>query len=179
MKAHEFVNALRAAEPSLSAVKKLGLTTKGAERIRKLSYCRPRKIPRSKERGKDELLELFRRWHMGKVTIGMVVFQGTPIRRGKYIELGLFEVDKLVLEVETGEVLTLDDERPGQVCCLAAINSERFLEALAVAQEHFCKAMVDEDVYNDLKGVRRVREQCTKIAGGKRFRSFYVMLFGE
>ena len=126
----------------------------------------------------DEILkELIER----EVQVGMVEFTNKKDILSvpdSFIKIGNFELDILAIDINTGGIVTLDHDQPDFVMGKVAQSFAQFVDALKPIEKFFEASMVDDELYDDEKAMRKVTAESCSIAGGSEYLSFYNMVFG-
>jgi hypothetical protein len=124
-------------------------------------------------------------WMRSAHEIGIVEFNDADLVASRFphdipesfIPIGLVESDAICIDVETNEIVVLDHEVKDRQLCLAAQNQESLVAAMRLAEKYFddCARDLASD---DQSAVEAIAVECTRIAGGDQFRSFFCSLIG-
>ena len=124
-------------------------------------------------------------WMRSAHEIGIVEFNDADLVASRfphdipesYVPIGLFESDAICIDVETNEIVVLDHEVKGRQHCLAAQDQESLVTAMRLAEKYFddCARELASD---DQSAAQAIAVECTQLAGGDQFRSFFSSLIG-
>lgn len=125
-------------------------------------------------------------WQKSNHSIGMVDF--LPCEKvvttfahnisSHYAPIGMCEAEALVVNIESGEIELLEHEVAGKVCCKAAKDQRHFIDSMTRLKTHFDKCVADNEYYENLESAVQVRTECSLLAGGKNYESFFCSLIG-
>jgi len=178
MNAHNFIDELSRASPSLEELESIGLPLDGALRIQGSYQCIARREPLSFPVAQNELTNLLSRWDASSLRVGMVSFLQVPIASARGVQVGFVEADLLVVSHASDEVIVVDFAAPSHLLWKAAATPHAFLEALVHASRVLAQRCVKRIAYDDFEAAQRVSAECASLAGGDAYRDFFVMLLG-
>lgn len=122
----------------------------------------------------DELLNLIANYDLRKVEIGVVSFRESVEIYGDYFIVGTDEVDPLVMYRFNNEISVRDFTDFDFVVCECAENGEKFLDALIAFGDFVVKTRdLDFDSPVDPALISSKIEECTQLAGGEKYRTYY------
>ncbi len=173
MNAETFVNEMRMAAPEKSILLKSGLSQEDADEFWN-SYIADEK--REGSINGDPILDLISRFDCQNIVIGMFRFLPEAIKEADGIRIGKIEVDPVIIDRETGELISKDRETGMRTMWPIAVNSEKFLEAILEAAKFFTKIFVGEENEESQTEREKTLEHCFLIAGGERYKRFFKML---
>lgn len=174
MDAESFKVTLEAAKPSIEALMRDGLSHQAAVSLVSSWDVRDRGYLQQNSLPDRTLNELFSRYDVSNIEIGMVRFSKNPQPVPRGWQLGKVEVDDLILDIRSEEIIVLDTDAVDHLMWKCARDGSAFLAALALAAQYFGKCAID-----DLHGTEaqmHALEACTEAAGGRTYANFYRML---
>lgn len=116
-----------------------------------------------------------------KIEVGMVEFtdkEDILSAPNSFRKIGNFELDILVIDSNSYEVVILDHEQPGFVMGKVSQSISQFVDALKPIEKFFETSVEDESLYEDEDKMRKVTSEASAISGGKDYLWFYNMMFG-
>lgn len=176
MDVESFKKALEEAKPSIETLIRNGLSWDDAVEFRASNEVRDRDHPERISLPDRTLSELFSRYDVSKIEVGMIQFYKNPQPVSRGWQIGEFEADDLILDAGSGEIIVLSIEAIDYVLCRCAKDGSSFLAALVLAAQFYEKC-----AENDQHGTAlhmRAFEACTAAAGGDIYSGFYKMLLG-
>lgn len=176
MNASQFVKQLEESAPSMFNLMSIGLSEKAAEDFRRGYFCQARDKVRTIE--SNEIIDLSTRWDVSNIEIGMVRLSGECLDDGHLVQVGVVEVDPLVIDKNTSAVMVVEFQEPWHVLWKAATNAGGFLDVLIAAANYFSNRTVGIVDFDDTKGAYLVARECARLAGGEECLPFYLMLLG-
>lgn len=176
MEAEQFVQRLRACAPTLAALEAVGLSLSEAADFVRRFECLERETAQLQS-SRDELISLLTMWDLGNVEIGMIRFLSAPLALADGWQLGFVEVHALLL-LNTGEIIVREDSSRDHCLWHVAEGSAAFLDALPVAAEFLSNCATGRVAPFDFDAAGAVAEACSTLAGGERYKPFYLMLLG-
>ena len=108
----------------------------------------------------------------------MISFGSEVNESEDYYYVGKFEVDFLCVSKFSKEVVVLAFDDPLTEAYKCAQNSSVFLEAIIVAGKFLEKCCLDEALSSNQSTICSIAENCSEIAGGKKYLNFYKVLLG-
>jgi len=172
MNAAEFVQNLAALMPGREALAAAGLRDEDMSAALGSYVCAAREC-QARPAGRDAAIALVDDWDASRAKIGMVQFLERSLPCPLGTQIGVMEVDPLVVTGATGEVVVVDENEPAFVMCYAAENGARFLDALIVAAQFLEKRARDEIAYDDFAAAQAAAKECSAAAGGPKYENFY------
>jgi hypothetical protein len=155
----------------------LGLTGEEAAALRSSFELRDRDVPPPSELRDPDLAELLACYDPSGIEIGMVSFLTWPEAVAGGWKIGHVEADVLILDRRTGEVRVEEVIAPGHILWRCAASGGALMAALAFAAKPLADCMLD--VRGSASAMIAVVDACTALAGGERYRDFYLMLLGS
>jgi hypothetical protein len=177
MTANQFADKLRACAPPVEKLRDQGVSAAGVEVIRKSYFCHFRGSASVQER-EGPLFDLLEEYDLSGVDIGSVCFSNDVDRSGPKWRIGCFAEDWLVVEPQSGEIQVVDFSSNGHLLWECAENGSRLLDALLLAAAFLGRCSWDTQLFNDQSAHQRAATECTKAAGGERYRDFYLVICG-
>ncbi len=126
------------------------------------------------------------RWQSEKREIGMITFAPTheaaehfpyyPLPEST-VFLGIMEVDGLCL-ANDGSLCVYDNEVENRVVCRAAKDQSSFVAAMKKLDQYFEMCATDDAYCDDMDAAAIVLDECSRLAGGDEFVSFFTSLLG-
>jgi hypothetical protein len=173
----EFVNALMGILLPDEEYRKMGASEQFIQRLKKSLL--PEQRTGIKESGDtDPLIRLVENYRFeDDQVIGMVGFLDQVRRTPAYIYVGKFEVDDIVINTATKEIIILEGGIDHKLW-ICASNSAAFLDALIHIGTFIEKGVVDNNLYEDEAINLAVAEQTAEIAGGQKYFNFYRTMLG-
>ncbi len=170
-----FKAALEAIKPNFETLIREGLSRDFALELISSFEVRDRAHMEQNSLHDTTLSELFSRYDVLTIEIGMARFykNPTPVRRGW--QIGQVEADDLILDAGSGEIIVLSIDAIDHVMWRCAKDGSAFLAALALAAQFY------EECDDDQRGTAvhmQAFEACTLAAGGAPYSNFYRMLLG-
>lgn len=126
----------------------------------------------------DPLVRLVNNYDVTKTEIGMVCFESEVDESDDYYFVGKFEADFLCISKFSKEVVILAFDDPLTEMYKCAQNSSRFFEAIIVAAKFLEKAGLDQVLRDSQPTICSMAENCSEIAGGRKYLDFYKVLLG-
>lgn len=126
----------------------------------------------------DPLIRLVSDYDVSKTEVGMICFDSEVDETDEYYYVGKFEVDLLCVSKFSKEIVILAFDDPLRVIYKCAQNSFVFLEAIIVAAKFLEKCGLNADVRNNQLTICSMAENCSELAGGKKYLDFYKVLLG-
>jgi hypothetical protein len=176
MDATSFKNALQEAKPSSKFLVDIGLNDAEAAEFLWSFDLHERTIERDNSLPDSVLHDLFARFDVSRVEVGMVRFCDTPEQASYGFILGRVETDYLTLQIPCGEVTVRDFTDPEHTTWKCARDGASLLAALAEAAKHLSECIASNQ--SGLEPRRQTIDQCTLLAGGPLYEDFYKMLLG-
>lgn len=175
MQVDKFVEELWLCAPPVESLEGRGLSPAEAASFRESFVCKKR----SDSAGySDSLLELIASYDTSKLEIGTVTFSPYIVEAKRGWHIGYFEIDPIVIDRSTGEVLVEDEAQEGYVMWECAESGGKFLDALLLAGCFLGRCFYDEQLASDQIARHEQADICTKAAGGTRYSDFYLVLLG-
>jgi hypothetical protein len=174
MDAISFKEALAKAKPSVQDLITAGLSKTDASQFL-LSYDvndRLEKLP--SEIPDPTLRDLFSRFDLSGVEIGMVRLLEHPNSTEFGWIFGLVESDPILVDQNNKEIVSIDHEAPEHVVWRCAKDGNSFLSALALSAKYLSGLVLEHDYDTNYK--RDTLNECTSLAGGGRYSDFFRML---
>jgi hypothetical protein len=175
MMADEFVAQLMLCAPQVDELYSIGFSQEEAKRFIESYVCLKRADPIEVS---NPLLQLVSAYDTSKIEIGMVHFLSAIVENGGSWQIGQVEIDPLVIDKASEEVCVVNGSNAENILWNCAQNAGKFLESILPAACFLGRCSYDEILANDLISKRKQVEVCANIAGGSRFRNFYLMLLG-
>lgn len=172
----QFVNSLKEATPSIAELRSIGLNQAEARDFLRRYRCSPKKRGIRRSLTNDPLVDLLSNWNTGNLAIGMVQFLKSPMVTTTGTQIADLEVDAVLVAAD-GEVHVIE-ENTGRFLWRAAVDGAHFLDALVFAAKFFRKRLLGLVSEDDMKAAHAAAHHCSRAAGGRRFKHFYLMLFG-
>lgn len=126
----------------------------------------------------NELINLVQNYDGSAVKIGMITFDIEPFEDENYYYFGLFEIDFLVINKKTGEILLVDYDDINHVIFHCAINGNNFLDAILMAAKFLERLPFDDHLRHDQVQIYNIAETCSHLAGGNKYLDFYKTVVG-
>jgi hypothetical protein len=123
----------------------------------------------------DELLKLIKSYNLSEISIGMVNFLPAPYENSENVFFGKFEVDTLAIYQPSAEIRCYE-ENSDHLMYNCAKNGEMFLSALFEASCFLEKRSMDNEMYDNELLALDVAAYCADLAGGSKYKKFYVVL---
>jgi hypothetical protein len=165
MDAHDFVKALAMAAPSAESLQDSDPAY--VERYLASFVAAPRLQDLKAEAPPGLIGDLYRKYDVSNVEIGMITFLAQPFAAKEGWAIAKYEDDPFIVDPGTGEVLLYDHEVVGRLLYPCALNEARFLDALAL----WLTATIESDA-------DALAQECAELAGGVRYLSLYLDLLG-
>jgi len=171
-----FKAALEKVKPSAESLMTEGLSRDFALEFMSSFEVRDRDRLEQNSLSDRTLNELFSRYDVSNIEIGMVRFckNPRPVRRGW--QIGQFEADDLILDADSGGIIVLSIEAIDHVMSRCAKDGSSLLAALARAAK-FYEDFEDDDP-KSMAVHTEALEDCILAAGGQVYANFYRMLLG-
>jgi hypothetical protein len=173
-----FVEKLADLIPTVAALRQQGVAEDEAASLRASYRCVERPQPQPFPDHGDPLLSLLRRWEVRTVEVGMFRFLAAPRALDDRLQIGVFEVDPVTIDLASGEVLVEESGVPGHWLWHCTADTSTFLEALVRAAQYLEGRGSGGELWEDQRRARRVAEECATAAGGDRYLPFYLMMLG-
>ena len=125
----------------------------------------------------DELLKLVDCFNASDLIIGQIKFYKDVDDKLDYYIVGQMEADWLIVDKITGEIRVVELYSGVALWCCAA-NGSSFLEAILTANMFFYKSALDDDILDSQIVTCTMAEECSELAGGKKYLEFYKILMG-
>lgn len=125
----------------------------------------------------DGLLELLKYWDLSDLRVGMITFLSEPTIAHDKIQVGEVEADLLYSDGTSHRLFVEELHHPGHRLWDVAGNGEQFLDALIYSRVFLKRRGSGQIAYDDLETAKATAIECGLLAGGDRFRDFYLMLF--
>jgi hypothetical protein len=125
----------------------------------------------------DPIVLLINEFDLSWLVISMISFNEELEVSNDLIFFAKFEVDDLAINRVTNEII-LVAESTEEIMYYCASNSAAFLEALIFIGAFLQKRSVDEFLYEDENANISIAEECSELAGGEKYFSFYRMMLG-
>jgi hypothetical protein len=132
--------------------------------------------PKSSDGAADSVLDLVNRFDGSGVEIGMLSFSKKTDEDAAYFYFGNFEVDDMVIEKKSGQVL-LKENGKNHILYACASSGSAFLDAVYAAASFLAAVPLGEDV-SEQPDVCNVSAKCAAHAGGEAYSAFYKMFIG-
>ncbi len=175
MKEEEFVKEMSSLKPTLAELLASGYSIDEAREFQKLFEITRRSKPLELNVTDPYLRNMFGSFDLSAIEVGMVRFENKPlILKNKY-QIGYVEGDLLMVDEQTNEIYV---EEMGTVHVLwnCAREGESFFNALSVLNQYFEFRASNEENYHNMSGRSEVVSQCCELAGGVKYRDFYLMM---
>ncbi len=169
MNAETFLKCLQDVIPSRESLEDYGLENDEIEEIQ-ATFLAPAKKSPEEEQG-DEVQRMLANFDCSRIEIGLIRFQD-KVRSHLYGTMFAFcEADPLVIRKD-GSIAMYDHANPDSMQLECAVNSERFLDALA-------KFIDIRSKKSNWKGrTVEAAELCANTAGGSQYCEFFRQLCG-
>jgi hypothetical protein len=173
----EFVNALMGILLPDEEYRKTGVSEQFIQRLKKSLL--PEQRSGIKESGDtDPLVRLVENYRFeDDQVIGMVGFLDKIKKTPAYTYIGKFELDDLVINNSTKEIVILEEDID-HFLWYCASNSATFLDALIHIGAFLEKRGVDKNLYDNEAINLAVAEETAEIAGGQKYLDFYQTMLG-
>jgi hypothetical protein len=132
--------------------------------------------PKSGDALADPVLDLVNRFDGSGVEIGMLSFAKKTKEDAAYIYFGNFEVDEMVIEKKSGQVVMKENGK-NHILYACASSGSAFLDAVYAAASFLAAVPLGEDV-SEHPDVCKVSATCSTQAGGEAYSAFYKMFIG-
>jgi hypothetical protein len=176
MSPEEFVRALADVAPDVLQLSRVGIVGEAATKWRHSYRCVARES--TAVAGRDCAVALVDDWDASSVVIAVVRFDGQSSRLLLGTRIGLVEVDPLLVDNASGEVIVVDHQQPNHVMWPVAADGARLLDALLLAARFCTRLLLSEVDDEDFVSIRAAALECADAAGGERYKDFYWMLLG-
>ncbi len=150
MKAEEFITNLKTLNPPIE--------------VEKYDDC---------EEFADELVNLVMNYDISEVDFGDIGFAEEVLGDEEFYEVGMFEEKFIVIDRQKGEVRIEDDDAEGTIMFSCAETSEKFIDALWLAVQHFSSQLNEGLKETDLDQCEAKAKQCAEVAGSQDYFPFY------
>ena len=171
-----FKNALMLAKPPLQTLVMAGLSRTEALEFGLSFEVNPRAVAEPSALPDFTLADLFSRYDVSRVEIGMLQFYGHPETVADGWLIGDVEADLLVLDKQSGEIIVKDFTSPDHIIWKCAQDGSHLLAALAHAAKYL-GGCLSEDKTGTLEQKNAIG-YCITLAGGRSYFSFFEMLLG-
>lgn len=172
MTADEFVERLRANQPTAEKLLAAGVPAQLVDEIR-ASYCIELQQDTSYSGQDDPIVDLIKRYDTSTADIGSIRFRkDTSLQEcensNSVLVFADFDADMLAIDSNTGKILLLDGCQPSFVMMILAHDGGRFFDALIALVEGKAAGTNPDELAS----------QCATISGADQSEGFYHMLAG-
>ena len=171
-----FAEQLAHLSPSEAELVQLGISRVSAQHFRRSFVCHEQHSATGPNA--SEIDEFLTSWDCSNVAIGMLRFSVPQRDRLGNVQIGWVEDDPVMITVEMGEICVFEQGQMTHMLWAAATNLPRFLDALIPAADFLAKRAIGKIDFDDPGVGRPVAEKCLLLAGGEKYRNFYLMLLG-
>ena len=178
MNKDNFIKELSLLAPSIDELYRFGTPEALFDEIIKGYLCTPKSNPSPRIITSDEILSMLQCYDCFRIIIGNLSFLKDPIEMTDYYQIGVVELDVLVIDKVTLEIEVRDCDALKHTIWSCAANSSRFLDALLVCSKYL-RLLLNQSFF-DPNGTQLLNaiKQCVDISGGEKYRNFYEMLLG-
>lgn len=174
-----FISRLKDSSLSDEEYRKNGLNKKETAEFKAFHEAKERKEKLDYDGSmlNDEIVRMICEFDLSTVEIGMITFLEEAHETAQYLFFGKFEVDDLVIDLTTREILLLEEDS-ANILLYCAKNSSSFLEAILSMSKFLSKRGFDEQLYQDEKANLLMAAAAGNLAGGAKYADFFRMMLG-
>ena len=176
MNANQFAEALPQNAPPTDELKRRGISAAASEGLRKSFF--PQLKSSMGALHSDPVVDFVTRYDASSIEIGMIRFGKLGEEAGGKLSFGKAEADTLLINVNTGEIEVEELGSGGHVLFLCARDGASFFDALLPAARFLGACLWNEDLAYNQAAARSIAEECTRLAGGERYSTFFSTLLG-
>ncbi len=126
---------------------------------------------------KNQLIKLVTDYNCNELEIGMINFSNKINEDELYTYIASFDADLIGIN-KINDQIELVEFGTKHILCPLAQNAEKFLDALLSVVQFYSSFTIDEDVSDNQDQACSVAKECSMLAGGVRYLSFYKLLIG-
>ena len=173
MKATTFLESVKNFRPSLNDFVQAGFGSYAQKLLEKYYY-----EEHDDKLYDNELVDLVSNYDVSKLEIGMISFNSKIEENSTCYFFGRYEVDILAINKASKEIVMLDNGDIDFVMRFCAVDANHFLDAMFVALKAITLFLLDNSKAKDGNYRSNIAAECTKLAGGDKYFSFFNDLVG-
>jgi hypothetical protein len=138
---NDFINELNNITPTREDLVDYNLSPEETENLIKSFQCTFKPYSKPILNINDPIVDLFSQYDCSNLTIGLLSFQKEILETENYYQISKLEIDLLVIDKITRQILVVDYESPDFVIWKCAANSTNFMEAILICAHYFSGAV--------------------------------------